>query len=77
MKSNSKIGTSIILAVAALGLVAASEPALALCNPGTPHCIKQGPNLGRFRNTVGNAGDCVGTTNDTCGFKTHPWFSGH
>ena len=76
MKSTSKIRMFIILVAATLTVVIASEPALALCNPGTRNCIKQGPNLGHFKNTVGNAGDCVGTTNDTCGLKTHPWFSG-
>jgi hypothetical protein len=54
-------------------LVGSTEPAFALCKPGTPHCTKQGNGLGHFGNTVGNAGDCVGTTNDTCGLKTHAY----
>ncbi|HUC52019.1 MAG TPA: hypothetical protein VMA30_21740 [Xanthobacteraceae bacterium] len=57
-------------------LIQATAPALALCKPGSPHCIKQGPGLGHFGNTVGNAGDCVGTTNDTCGLKTHAYAKG-
>lgn len=63
-----------ILAVATSAgflLVGATEQASALCKPGDPHCIKAGrTNITRFKNTVGNAGDCVGTTNDTCGYHT-------
>jgi hypothetical protein len=62
---------ALLLTATPLVLVGTTGPALALCKPGTKHCTTQGPNLGRFQNTVGNAGDCVGTTNDTCGFKTH------
>ncbi len=39
--------------------------------PGDPHCIKAGrTNMTRFKNPVGNSGDCVGITNDTCGYHT-------
>ncbi len=62
------------LAAAALTGVLVIAPvgqALALCNPGTPHCIKV-PRDYPVRNkaTVGNAGDCVGSTNETCGYHT-------
>lgn len=68
---------ALLAAATPILLIQTTGPASALCKPGTPHCIKQGPNLGHFGNTVGNAGDCVGTTNDTCGLKTHPYAAGH
>src|SRR5579859_7498292 len=40
MKSTSIIRTSIVLVAATLTVVIASEPALALCNPGTRNCIR-------------------------------------
>jgi hypothetical protein len=64
--------SALIIATAFL-FVGTTEPASALCKPGTPHCTKQGPvcvgQCYRFRvldsdstntNTPGNAGDCVG-----------------
>ncbi len=69
--SRLSIGAPALLIGAALLFVGATGPAAALCKPGTPHCIKQGPSLGHFPVTVGNVGDCVGSTNDTCGLKTH------
>ena len=51
--------------------VGSTDRASALCNPGTPNCIKRPINYPtRGKTTLGNAGDCVGTTNDTCGYHT-------
>jgi hypothetical protein len=62
----------ITIATAAGILFAGSnDHAFALCKQGTPHCTPVGQtNISRFKNTVGNAGDCVGTTNETCGYHT-------
>ena len=49
-----------------------TDPALALCKQGGKNCTPLSPNHPvKVKPTVGNAGDCVGSTNETCGYTTH------
>ncbi len=48
------------------------DHALAMCKQGGPNCTPLSKNHPvRVKTTVGNAGDCVGSTNETCGYTTH------
>lgn len=69
----------LLLAAAALGLLALvptlSTPAYAVCNPGTPNCIKVSPSLAKIKAQLTNPGtlgsgdiDCQGTK--LCGIDT-------
>ena len=53
--------------------IAAHDTGLILvaCNPGSPNCIKKPPNYPvHGKNTLQNIGDCQGSSNETCGYKT-------
>ena len=71
--------TKLLLTAAALGILAfaptLTTPAYALCNPGTPNCIKVSPELAKVKAQLTNPGtlgsgdiDCQGTK--LCGIDT-------
>ena len=42
------------------------------CKQGGKNCTPLSPNHPvKVKPTPGNAGDCIGTTNETCGYTTH------
>jgi hypothetical protein len=55
--SNKRRFTRLLAATLALGTIAA-EPAFALCNPGSPNCIKvwPGSRLANIKNQLANPG---------------------
>lgn len=63
-----------IIALMTTGLLVGgtTDHALALCKQGNPNCTPLSKNHPvKVKTTLGNAGNCVGSTNETCGYTTH------
>ena len=63
---------AVALSLTCVILGASADQALALCKQGGKNCTPLSRNHPvRLKNTLGNVGNCVGSTNETCGYKTH------
>ena len=63
---------AVLLTATCLFIGGGIDHALALCKQGGKNCTPLSSNHPvRVKPTVGNAGDCVGSTNETCGYTTH------